>query len=52
MRASFFDSRASFLRAVFSEVLRCFLRNLGRKRSQDSVASLGSLASSRLIMSS
>jgi hypothetical protein len=32
--------------------LRCLRRNLGRKRSQDSFASFGSLASSRLIISS
>jgi hypothetical protein len=32
--------------------LRCFRRNLGRKRSHDSFASFGSLASSRLIISS
>src|SRR6266702_6151955 len=51
-RSTFFVSSRSFLRAVFSEVLRCLRRNLGRKRSQDSFACFGSLASSRLIISS
>ena len=51
-RSAFFVSSRSFLRAVFSDVLRCFRRNLGRKRSQDSFASFGSLANSRLIISS
>jgi hypothetical protein len=32
--------------------LRCLRRNLGRKRSQDSFASFGSLANSRLIINS
>lgn len=51
-RSAFLASRRSFLRAVFSDVLICLRRNLGRKRSQDSLASFGSLANSRLIISS
>jgi len=51
-RASAFCCCTSFFFVVFSEVLRCRFRNWGRKRSQDSVASLGSLANSRRIMSS
>ena len=50
--ASSFFAWASFFRAVFSEVVRCRFRNVGRNRSHDSFASLGSFASSRLIMSS
>lgn len=52
VRASAFACNFSFFLAVFSEVLRWCLRNWGRKRSQDSFVSLGSLASSLLIMSS
>lgn len=51
-RSAFLASTRSFFRAVFSDVLRCLRRNFGKKRSQDSVASFGSLASSRLIISS
>ena len=51
-RASPFAAARSFFFAVFSLVLRWRLRKAGRKRSQDSFASLGSLASSRRIMSS
>ena len=51
-RSTFLASSRSFFRAVFSDVLRCLRRNLGKKRSQDSCASFGSLASSRLIISS
>ena len=50
--AVFFSANFSFFFAVFSEVLRCLLRNFGKKRSHDSVANAGSFASSRLIMSS
>jgi hypothetical protein len=51
-RSTFLAPSRSFFRAVFSDVLRCLRRNLGRKRSQDSFASFGSLANSRLIISS